>query len=215
MEQIKETKNKLPHILILLAGIIFILPFLFSMPLYDEGSVWARWFSFAGKGEIGDTIGGITAPFINGLAAVLVYIAFKEQNKANKIISDMETEKFLFERYKMLREDIKEFPQLVLDLQNNNDRQSECFIALNSMRAVLNKMSFFIKSLNNLKDVNKNELLFDLKITYSFFLLPQKEKLEAISNLRSYNEKELNMIMKIFEEQKTILFPETSEINEQ
>lgn len=32
---------------------------------------------------IGDTIGGITAPFVNVLAAILVYLSFKAQIKAN------------------------------------------------------------------------------------------------------------------------------------
>ncbi|MDO6744517.1 hypothetical protein Q4553_08030 [Tenacibaculum soleae] len=38
-------------------------------------------------GAIGDTIGGITAPFINLLAAFLVWISFREQVKANKLLS--------------------------------------------------------------------------------------------------------------------------------
>ncbi|WP_258100280.1 hypothetical protein [Marinoscillum pacificum] len=37
----------------------------------------------SGKGEIGDVIGGLTAPVINIVAAYLVYLAFKEQKKAN------------------------------------------------------------------------------------------------------------------------------------
>ncbi len=35
-------------------------------------------------GQIGDIFGGMTAPFINLLAAILVYISFNEQRKANK-----------------------------------------------------------------------------------------------------------------------------------
>lgn len=41
----------------------------------------------ADTGVIGDTIGGVTAPFINLLAAFLVWISFKEQVKANKLLS--------------------------------------------------------------------------------------------------------------------------------
>lgn len=41
----------------------------------------------ADTGAIGDTIGGITAPFINLLAAFLVWISFREQVKANKLLS--------------------------------------------------------------------------------------------------------------------------------
>jgi len=36
------------------------------------------------SGAIGDTIGGITAPFINILGAFLIYISFQEQVKANR-----------------------------------------------------------------------------------------------------------------------------------
>ena len=39
----------------------------------------------SGKGEIGDAIGGLTAPVINMVAAYLVFIAFREQKKANDI----------------------------------------------------------------------------------------------------------------------------------
>jgi hypothetical protein len=41
----------------------------------------------ADTGAIGDTIGGITAPFVNLLAAFLVWISFREQVKANKLLS--------------------------------------------------------------------------------------------------------------------------------
>ncbi len=43
---------------------------------------------FNDTGQIGDTIGGITAPLIGLLSAVLVYITFKAQIRANKIIFD-------------------------------------------------------------------------------------------------------------------------------
>src|SRR5690606_14975927 len=35
------------------------------------------------SGAIGDTIGGITAPIVNILGAVLIFISFQEQVKAN------------------------------------------------------------------------------------------------------------------------------------
>ena len=42
---------------------------------------------FDETGQIGDTIGGITAPIINTFAALLVYFAFKAQVEANKVQS--------------------------------------------------------------------------------------------------------------------------------
>lgn len=43
---------------------------------------------FTTTGNIGDTIGGITAPFINILGAILVFLALKAQIQANLIIQD-------------------------------------------------------------------------------------------------------------------------------
>ena len=41
--------------------------------------------SFIATGPIGDTIGGLTAPFLNLLGALLIYLSFKEQIEANNI----------------------------------------------------------------------------------------------------------------------------------
>jgi len=41
-------------------------------------------FSFENTGEIGDTIGGITAPFLSFFGSILVYLALKSQIDANK-----------------------------------------------------------------------------------------------------------------------------------
>ncbi len=54
---------------------IFTIPWLF-----------ASFANYTNSGEIGDTIGGTTAPFIGLLSAVLVYRALQAQIKANEII---------------------------------------------------------------------------------------------------------------------------------
>jgi hypothetical protein len=41
---------------------------------------------FTQTGQIGDTIGGITAPMANLLGAILVYLALKAQIEANLIL---------------------------------------------------------------------------------------------------------------------------------
>lgn len=58
-------------------ALVFTLPFLFTN---------YSWFDldFSDSGEIGDTIGGITAPFIAAAASVLTFIAFWVQYKANE-----------------------------------------------------------------------------------------------------------------------------------
>lgn len=66
----------------LLAGIlvILIMPFLFTGHSFNER------FDFTGTGQIGDTIGGITAPFLNLIGAFLVFYALQAQVTANELI---------------------------------------------------------------------------------------------------------------------------------
>ncbi len=61
-------------------GLVFMIiaPILFTRP-------WGVFPFDNSTGVIGDTIGGITAPFINFIGAILVFISFKEQQRANKI----------------------------------------------------------------------------------------------------------------------------------
>ncbi len=69
------------------AGILFLIAFIatiISPYLVTQFSIWP-YIDFTNTGPIGDTIGGITAPIINIFAAFLVYLAFKEQVKANDI----------------------------------------------------------------------------------------------------------------------------------
>jgi len=77
-EQPKDYSHIIMMIFLIVIGIIFV-PWLFTNSIFE---------GYESTGPIGDTIGGITAPFINGLAAVLVYIAFKEQVKANQLVQD-------------------------------------------------------------------------------------------------------------------------------
>jgi hypothetical protein len=77
---------------------IFVLPWLFTRP----------WFAdFTDSGQIGDTIGGTTAPFIGLLSAWLVYRAFKAQIKANELISEqlkIEEQRYKDEKIKDIEE---------------------------------------------------------------------------------------------------------------
>lgn len=70
----KEFANKLFIAAVIL---VFALPFLFTRNL---GLI-----DFSKTGDIGDTIGGITAPIIGFLSAYLIYLSFKAQTEANII----------------------------------------------------------------------------------------------------------------------------------
>lgn len=44
------------------------------------------WFDYNTTGQIGDTIGGLTAPIIGFFSALLIYLSFRAQIKANYIV---------------------------------------------------------------------------------------------------------------------------------
>lgn len=82
MEKPEEGRIWDYKLLLVIIGSILILfgsVYLFTRPAYWEC------FNFKDTGSIGDTIGGITAPIMNLIGAILIYISFKAQIKANKI----------------------------------------------------------------------------------------------------------------------------------
>lgn len=77
------TNKSLQVKVILLAGIILVIfaPYLFTLK-------WG-WREFDSQtSAVGDTIGGITAPIVNLISAILVYYAFTAQIEANRLLSD-------------------------------------------------------------------------------------------------------------------------------
>lgn len=82
INKIKALLEKYSTLIILCGGLlgIFIIPCLFTQDWFT------RFASYNNSGQIGDTIGGTTAPFIGLLSAVLVYRALQAQIKANEII---------------------------------------------------------------------------------------------------------------------------------
>lgn len=88
-----------------LVAITFFLPFL----LTRGGS---KWLDFTDTGQIGDTIGGIMGPMVGLIGAILTYMAFYEQYRANQIIvrrQRAEEVNRMFELY------LKEFRESVLE----------------------------------------------------------------------------------------------------
>lgn len=75
---------------------------------------------FTNTGQIGDTIGGLTAPFLNLLSVTLLYLTLKEQMKFNKDQSKDSSEKgtvdALMRMHSILKRDISGFSYL----DNNN-----------------------------------------------------------------------------------------------
>lgn len=77
----EKTKNPFNPELLLFLFIIML-----AMPYMISGIVFTTKMDFGtNTGTLGDTIGGLTAPFIGFLSSILVFYAFREQIKANEI----------------------------------------------------------------------------------------------------------------------------------
>ena len=85
-------------------------------------------FNFTETGSIGDTIGGITSPFVSIMGSLLVFFALKAQIDANKLIQkqfdeqkadELTRKKLLYmtEQINVIRKDINDF---TFTFRNNN-----------------------------------------------------------------------------------------------
>jgi hypothetical protein len=88
----------------LFCGILLIItsiaPWLFTHPAICDR------LNFTDTGSIGDTIGGLTSPFVGLIGAILVFISFMQQVKANKSLKESEDTKYYFELCKKIDENL-------------------------------------------------------------------------------------------------------------
>lgn len=77
-------------------GLILLLPLVFTIKT-DINRI-----NFTNTGQIGDTIGGITAPFIGLISAYLIYISFKQQFLANQMIIESRQEDAVVQNINLL-----------------------------------------------------------------------------------------------------------------
>ena len=102
---------------ILIIGIVgmFLLPYLITQ------KSWGYNLNVDKSNEIGDTIGGILSPFIGLISAFLIYLALREQIKANDLIQkqfdELQVEKLEFE---YLESDIAKYTNRLNSLIVNN-----------------------------------------------------------------------------------------------
>lgn len=114
----KESKSEYwKEYLWLTIGLILLLVVL---PLYVYLVSFKDWgFDLTDKGTIGDAIGGITAPIIGTIGAILVYLSFRSQVKANVLLSNQNEFKLLVDLINELKRDI-----LYIYDKNNWDRHT-------------------------------------------------------------------------------------------
>lgn len=78
-----RSKNITLLVKILFGSIAIVLPTVILLIYLVTKPAFIANFNLSDTGEIGDTIGGITAPLFNFIAAILIFTSFKEQVKEN------------------------------------------------------------------------------------------------------------------------------------
>lgn len=141
--------------------------FLFIMILILTSNSFNPIFDLSSKGQVGDTIGGITAPFIGVVVAALTFLAFFMQFKAN------ETHNQQFDEQSLEKEREKhENKILYLIKQNRSIAESmsigdnvegvkcflKMFIEFRAMYQIVK--SFYGSEINNREVINMSFLLF-------------------------------------------------------
>ncbi len=64
---------------------------------------------FTHTGDIGSTIGGITAPVIGLVSAILIYLSFSAQIDANKIAQDEANFRYILDEFERIKTKIKKY----------------------------------------------------------------------------------------------------------
>lgn len=125
------------QLILIIVLIIFITPWIFTLPIF-----WDR-FNYSSTGQIGDTIGGLTSPFINGLAAILVFITFREQVRANRLLQDQNDSQDIMRQIDSLDDNEIQIETVVSEII----RLADMFTAPNQDRTLahqLNKALYFL-----------------------------------------------------------------------
>jgi hypothetical protein len=177
----KFNLNKLTNLQLILILLLIIL----VIPLLLKNIAIGSWFDYTDSGGIGDTLGGITAPFINGLAALLVFITFKEQVKANSLIQQQQYFQHIQEQINRLEDDFLDISETTIELNaeiNQSIRDASMIMGnshpyrINVNRKLLNKVMYsttvfnqtllMISKVENGKEVIHERLKLLFKIIY-------------------------------------------------
>jgi hypothetical protein len=87
MKKILSRLSEQQRTIINVALIILIMAtFVFLGVRLVSGHYWSQSYYLGDKGTLGDAVNGLSAPFISFFSAILIYITFREQNKANKLL---------------------------------------------------------------------------------------------------------------------------------
>lgn len=178
-EEIKQLNRIVRWILFFGAGALLLIPIFVTQ---------FNWFiDFTRTGQIGDTLGGTTAPVIGAVSALLIYFSFRAQINANRIIQNQideqkkdEASKKNFEhqmeRYRHLKDYIDNFKYNVKRVGFVKTETSSINNEVHGSEAIF----LFLR-----KGVKTDRNLSEMRIIISFFslilnnIIPIKENLDS------------------------------------
>lgn len=148
-------------IIFLIVGII-VFPWIFTQSIFSV-------YNCSDTGQIGDTIGGITSPFINGIGAVLVYLAFKEQVNSSNSAREEKRIDLIIENLNRLENDPYKINDLCTNCLNdlsNRINNSDNILKLTRVMREFQSITIFITTLTENKDYVENKLFLTWKLYY-------------------------------------------------
>ncbi len=176
MKWFKIEDYKTSQILLVIVIIIMVLPFFLNLPAVNKH------FDFSKSGQIGDTIGGVTAPFINGLAAILVFIAFKAQIKANEIFKSQERTRIILEQIALIQEDKLDVIPIIVSLTRGSMQHIKTSLQ-DYMLIAMNKIIYFTTEVHlayELIEEFEGEKNFLYRKLYYLYVTRYKESLSSL-----------------------------------
>lgn len=142
------------------------------------------WFDYSKTGTFGDTIGGITAPIIGLISALLIYLSFRAQIKANYIVQSQIDRQRLEETEKREYNYQMEIINHVKEMIDNYDKIYKRFNDSDLKGPIA--LSIILKSLINKKEhdhVDENLLKSLYKILYPIDSVIKSFKNAEFNNL--------------------------------
>lgn len=142
------------------------IPLFLLAPFLLTGFSYFKWANFTNTGQVGDTIGGITAPIVNLISAILIYLSFRQQLLANEIQIDLiNTEKnkdisrsereLLILHYNEIKDTISSLKYQATFIKGNNDR---------NMFYGTEALETFIKEISALQNYDSHEFWLSINL---------------------------------------------------
>jgi hypothetical protein len=222
-------KNK--NILFLIIGISLII---ISLYIFTRPAIYQVW-DFSNTGEIGDTIGGITAPIINLVGAYLVYLSFQAQITANKIQNDALTDEKeknanyrIYDNYTSLYESLKnrlDNLEFVIDPIIHRGQDGSVTTTNHLVYRGLNALNEYVIRIEDTEKYMYQKFnTFGIFLNFQFILKSIEDLIERINDNNSIQKSEKEYLiknirlfyegfLKTFAERIIAIYPETDSYN--